>query len=84
MKDTLILKSTLKVLARLDNVFLKEDTLAAEVEIATDRTLKVEEFRDALNELRDNGLIERDATLLGEPTWHITGKGLLAVKEGVR
>ncbi len=84
MKNPLIQKSILKVLNRLDDVFLREETLAAEVEIAIDRPLRSTEFADELNELRDLELVERDSTLLGDPMWHITGKGKLAVKEGVR
>lgn len=84
MKNPLIQKSILKVLSRVDNVFLREETLAAEVEIAIDRPLKTTEFADELNELRDLELIERDTTILGDPMWHITGKGKLAVREGVR
>lgn len=84
MKNPLIQKSILKVLSRVDNVFLREETLAAEVEIAIDRPLKTTEFADELNELKDLELIERDTTILGDPMWHITGKGKLAVREGVR
>jgi len=84
MKNPLIQKSILKVLNRLDDVFLREETLAAEVEIAIDRPLRSTEFADELNALRDLELVERDSTLLGDPMWHITGKGKLAVKEGVR
>ncbi len=84
MKNELIQKSILKVLARLDDVYLRETTLAAEVEIAIDRPLRSTEFADELCALRDLELIERDSTILGDTMWHITGKGKLAVKEGVR
>lgn len=84
MTNPLILKSILKILSRVEDVFLREETLAAEVEIAIDRPMKTTEFADALGELKDRELIERDSTLLGDPMWHITGKGKLAVQEGIR
>ena len=83
MKNPLIQKSILKVLSRVEDVFLREETLAAEVEIAIDRPMKTTEFADALGDLKDRELIERDTTILGDPMWHITGKGKLAVKEGI-
>ena len=70
MKNPLIQKMILKVLSRLPDVYLREETLAAEVEIAIDRPMKTTEFADA--------------SLLGDPMWHITGKGKLAAQEGVR
>jgi len=84
MKNPLIQKSILRILSRLPDVFLREETLAAEVEIATDRTIKTTEFQDEIQELLDLGCIEKDATILGDPMYHITGKGKLALKEGVR
>lgn len=84
MKNPLIQKSILKILSRLPDVYLREETLAAEVEIAIDRPLKTTEFADELIALKDLELIERDASLLGDPMWHITGKGKLAAQEGVR
>lgn len=84
MTNPLILKSILKILVRVEDVFLREETLAAEVEIAIDRPMKTTEFADALGELKDRELIERDATMLGDPMWHITGKGKLAAREGTR
>ena len=84
MTNPLILKSILKILGRVEDVFLREETLAAEVEIAIDRPMKTTEFADALGELKDRDLIERDATMLGDPMWHITGKGKLAAREGTR
>lgn len=84
MTNPLILKSILKILSRVEDVFLREETLAAEVEIAIDRPMKTTEFADALGDLKDRELIERDSTLLGDPMWHITGKGKLAVQEGTR
>lgn len=83
MKNPLIQKSILKVLSRVEDVFLREETLAAEVEIAIDRPMKTTEFADELNALKDRELIERDTTILGDPMWHITGKGKLAAKEGI-
>ena len=83
MKNPLIQKSILKVLSRLSDVYLREETLAAEVEIAIDRPLKTTEFADELGALKDLELIERDTSILGDPMWHITGKGKLAVREGV-
>ena len=84
MTNPLILKSILKILVRVEDVFLREETLAAEVEIAIDRPMKTTEFADALGELKDRELVERDATMLGDPMWHITGKGKLAAREGTR
>ena len=84
MRNQLIQKSILKILNRVSEVYLKEDTLAAEVEIAIDRSVKVDEFTDELNYLADRELIEKDTTLLDEPMWHITGKGKLAAREGIR
>lgn len=84
MKNPLIQKSILKILARLPDVYLREETLAAEVEIAIDRQLKSTEFADELISLQERELIEKDATLLGDPVWHITGKGKLAAREGTR
>ena len=84
MKNPLIQKMILKVLSRLPDVYLREETLAAEVEIASDRPMKTTEFADELIALRDLDLIEKDASLLGDPMWHITGKGKLAAQEGVR
>ena len=84
MRDTLIQKSILKVLSRLPDVYLREETLAAEVEIATDRQLKTSEFADEIQALLDLECIEKDATILGDPMYHITGKGKLALREGVR
>ena len=84
MTNPLILKSILKILGRVEDVFLREETLAAEVEIAIDRPMKTTEFADALGELKDRELVERDATMLGDPMWHITGKGKLAAREGTR
>ena len=84
MTNPLILKSILKILVRVEDVFLREETLAAEVEIAIDRPMKTTEFADALGELKNRELIERDATMLGDPMWHITGKGKLAAREGTR
>lgn len=84
MTNPLILKSILKILVRVEDVFLREETLAAEVEIAIDRPMKTTEFADALGELKDRDLVERDATMLGDPMWHITGKGKLAAREGTR
>ena len=62
MKNPLIQKSILKVLSRVEDVFLREETLAAEVEIAIDRPMKTTEFADELNALKDRELIERDTT----------------------
>ena len=84
MRNQLIQKAILRILARLSDVYLREETLAAEVEIAIDRQLTAAEFADELNALRDLELIEKDASLLGDPMWHITGKGKLAAKEGTR
>lgn len=84
MKNPLIQKSILKILARLPDVYLREETLAAEVEIAIDRQLKSTEFADELISLQERELIEKDATILGDPVWHITGKGKLAAREGTR
>lgn len=84
MKNPLIQKSILKILARLPDVYLREETLAAEVEIAIDRQLKSTEFADELISLQERELIEKDATLLGDPMWHITGNGKLAANEGTR
>lgn len=84
MKNPLIQKMILKVLSRLPDVYLREETLAAAVEIAIDRPMKTTEFADELIALRDLDLIEKDASLLGDPMWHITGKGKLAAQEGVR
>ncbi len=84
MKNQLIQKSILKILSRLEDVFLREETLAAEVEIAIDRQLTAAEFADELTFLREKELIEKDASLLGEAMWHITGKGKLAAREGTR
>ena len=84
MTNPLILKSILKILVRVEDVYLREETLAAEVEIAIDRPMKTTEFADALGELKDRELVERDATMLGDPMWHITGKGKLAAREGTR
>ncbi len=84
MKNPLIQKSILKILSRLPDVYLREETLAAEVEIAIDRPLKSTEFADELVLLKDLELIEKDASLLGDSMWHITGKGKLAAQEGVR
>ena len=83
MTNPLILKSILKILVRVEDVYLREETLAAEVEIAIDRPMKTTEFADALGELKDRDLIERDATMLGDTMWHITGKGKLAAREGI-
>lgn len=80
MRNQLIQKSILTILNRLDSVFLREATLAAEVEIAIDRPLTTAEFGDELRYLEDKELIERDHTLLDERMWHITGKGKLAQK----
>lgn len=80
MRNQLIQKSILTILNRLDNVFLREATLAAEVEIAIDRPLTTAEFGDELRYLEDKELIERDHTLLDDRMWHITGKGKLAQK----
>lgn len=80
MRNQLIQKSILTILNRLDNVFLREATLAAEVEIAIERPLTTAEFNLELLELERTGLVERDHTLLGERMWHITGKGKLAQK----
>lgn len=80
MRNQLIQKSILTILNRLDSVFLREATLAAEVEIAIDRPLTTAEFGDELRYLEDKGLIERDHTLLDDRMWHITGKGKLAQK----
>ena len=84
MKNLLIQKSILKILSRLDDVYLREATLASEVEIAIDRILDSGEFADELNTLKDLELIEKDATILGDPMWHITGKGKLAAREAAR
>ena len=84
MKNPLIQKMILKVLSRLPDVYLREETLAAEGESAIDRPMKTTEFADELIALRDLDLIEKDASLLGDPMWHITGKGKLAAQEGVR
>lgn len=84
MRNQLIQKSILKILSRLEDVFLREETLAAEVEIAIDRQLTAAEFADELTFLREKELIEKDASLLGEAMWHITGKGKLAAREGTR
>ena len=84
MKNPLIQRSILRILSRLPDVFLREETLAAEVEIAIDRQLTAGEFADELNALKDLGLVEKDASLLGDPMWHVTGKGQLAAKEGTR
>lgn len=84
MKNPLIQKSILRILSRLPDVYLREETLAAEVEIAIDRPMKTTEFADELIALKDRELIEKDSTLLGDPMWHITGKGKLAVEEGAR
>ena len=62
---------------------LEPITRFAEVEIAIDRPMKTTEFADELNALKDRELIERDTTILGDPMWHITGKGKLAAKEGI-
>ena len=84
MTNPLILKSILKILVRVEDVYLREETLAAEVEIAIDRPMKTTEFADALGELKDRELVERDSTMLGDTMWHITGKGKLAAQEGTR
>jgi len=84
MRNQLIQKSILKILSRLEDVYLREETLAAEVEIAIDRQLTAAEFADELTFLREKELIEKDASLLGEAMWHITGKGKLAAREGTR
>ena len=84
MRDPLIQKSILKVLSRLPDVYLREETLAAEVEIATDRQLKTSEFADEIQALIDLDCIEKDVTILGDPMYHITGKGKIALREGVR
>lgn len=84
MRNQLIQKSILKILSRLEDVYLREETLAAEVEIAIDRQLTAAEFADELTFLREKELIEKDASLLGEAMWHITGKGKLAAREGMR
>ena len=78
MKNQLIQKSILTILNRLENIYLRESTLAAEVEIAIDRPLTTAEFGDELRYLEDRELIEKDHTLLDDCMWHITGKGKLA------
>ena len=80
MKNELIQKTILTILNRLESVYLRETTLAAEVEIAIDRTLKAGEFADELRFLQTRELIEKDHTLLDEPMWHITGKGKAALR----
>ena len=80
MKNQLIQKSILTILNRLENVYLRESTLAAEVEIAIDRPLTTAEFADELRYLEDRERIEKDHTLLDDRMWHITGKGKLAQK----
>ena len=80
MKNELIQKTILTILNRLESVYLREATLAAEVEIAIDGTLKAGEFADELRWLQDRELIEKHPTLLDEPMWHITGKGKAALR----
>lgn len=84
MRNPLIQRSILKVLSRLEGIFLHEETLAAEVEIAISRPLKSTEFADELTELKRLECVEKDDAILGETMWKITGKGLAALQEGMR
>lgn len=80
MRNKVLQKSILNILNRVDDVFLRETTLAAEAEIAVDRPLTTGEFADELRYLEDRELIEKDHTLLDDRMWHITAKGRLALK----
>lgn len=79
MRDELTERTILKVLYRMSGVYLRQTTLAAEVEIVADRLLTTAQFTDALRSLEDRRLISRDVTLLDEVTWSITGRGAEAL-----
>ena len=79
MRDEVVMRTILETLSRLDTS-LREQTLCREVEIGADRLLTRSEFADAIGELLDRGLVERDKNLMGDTTWSITVAGKAAAK----
>lgn len=80
MRDEAVMRTILETLSRLDGTSLREQTLCREVEIGADRLLTRSEFADAIGELLERGLVERDKNLMGDTTWSITVAGKAAAK----
>ncbi len=80
MKDIMLEKSILKILARAE-CGIRERTLMGETEIAMDKAwLAIDDFREALASLHERGLVQRKHNLMDEVCWAITGLGKAALK----
>lgn len=75
MKDLILQKSLLQILARLDGIAVRESVLVAEAEIAVKHPITTEEFQHEMKELLGTRRVKRDFDPFGEAMYEITGAG---------
>ena len=75
MKDLILQKSLLAILARLDGIAVRESVLVAEAEIAVKHPITTEEFQREMKELLGTRRVKRDFDPFGEAMYEITGAG---------
>ena len=79
MKDLILQKSLLAILARLDGIAVRESVLVAEAEIAVKHPITTEEFQREMKELLGTRRVKRDFDPFGEAMYEITGAGMDAL-----
>ena len=75
MNDITLQKQILGILARLENIAVRESVLAAEAEVAAKRPLTKEEFDREMKVLLGTRRVKRDFDPFGEALYEITGAG---------
>jgi hypothetical protein len=79
--DLSLTKHTLAVLNRLGDHALPVDTLAAEVEIASGRSLTTQQIEAVLTDRHAAGHVATRQDRWGRAVWHITDAGRTALSQ---
>jgi len=80
VKSPEVKKAIVEVLYRLGDVFLRETTLASEVEIRIRKPLVSEVFTREITAARADGLVEMELDAFDEPMYRLTEKGRSAAR----
>jgi hypothetical protein len=80
VKSPEVKKAIVEVLYRLGDVFLRETTLASEVEIRIRKPLVSEAFQREIFAARQEGLVEMELDAFDEPMYRLTEKGRSAAR----
>ena len=80
MRDLKLEKAIAAVLWAAGDVLLTKSVLADEVEIRLRRGITTAEFDAAIQSMRNNGLVSKDADAYGEVSYELTPAGRRAAR----